>query len=64
MFEIVGQLCCPVCSKPVEMDDKVFLDVINTIIHQKCYYQSLKHQLPIVDEGTFKKMLFKYSFFK
>ncbi|MGX1902686.1 hypothetical protein ACT3HK_15310 [Thermolongibacillus altinsuensis] len=64
MFEIVGQLRCPVCSKPVEMDDKVFLDFINAIIHQKCYYQSPKHQLPIKDEGTFKKMLFKYSFFK
>ncbi len=34
MFEIVGKLRCPVCSKPVQMDEKVFLDIINTVIHQ------------------------------
>jgi hypothetical protein len=64
MFEIVGRLRCPVCSKPVQLDDKVFLDHINTIVHQSCYYKSPKRQLfPTKDEGSFKKMIFKYSFF-
>jgi hypothetical protein len=62
MFEIVGRLRCPVCREPVQMDEKVFLDIINTVIHQKCYYQSSK-RLPIKDEGTFQKMLLKYPFF-
>lgn len=62
MFEIVGRLRCPICSKPVQPDEKVFLDIINTIIHQKCYYQS-PHRLPIKDEGPFQKMLLKYPFF-
>jgi hypothetical protein len=44
------------------MDEKVFLDIINTVMHQKCYYQSSK-RLPIKDEGTFQKMLLKYPFF-
>lgn len=63
MFKIVGRLRCPLCSNPVQPDEKVFLDIINTIIHKKCYYQSSR-RLPIKDEGPFQKMLQKYSFFK
>ncbi|MBY6276135.1 MAG: hypothetical protein CWE10_07930 [Symbiobacterium thermophilum] len=63
MFKIVGRLRCPVCSEPIQIDEKVFLDIINTVIHQKCYYKS-PCRLPIKDEGTFQKMLLKYSFFK
>ena len=63
MFEVVGKLRCPVCSDVIQPDDKVFLDLINTIIHQKCYYKFSAYQLPIVDKGSFKKMIFKYPFF-
>ncbi|MED3732572.1 hypothetical protein [Geobacillus stearothermophilus] len=62
MFKIVGRLRCPICSEPVQLDEKVFLDIINTVIHQKCYYQSSR-RLPIKDEGIFQKMLMKYPFF-
>jgi hypothetical protein len=62
MFEIVGRLRCPVCSEIVQLDENVFLDIINIIIHQKCYYTSSK-QLPIKDRGTFQKLLLKYPFF-
>jgi hypothetical protein len=62
MFKIVGRLRCPVCSEVVKIDDKVFLDIMNTIVHQKCYYQAPKC-LPIKDKGPFKKMLLKYPFF-
>ncbi|NNU91808.1 hypothetical protein ETC01_00475 [Geobacillus sp. NFOSA3] len=62
MFKIVGKLRCPICSEPVQLGEKVFLDIINTIMHQKCYYQS-PHRLPIKDEGPFQKMLMKYPFF-
>jgi hypothetical protein len=62
MFEIVGRLHCPICSEPVQSDEKVFLDIINTVIHQKCYYKS-PYRLPIKDEGPFKKLLLKYPFF-
>ncbi|MGP9074799.1 hypothetical protein ACSYHE_03295 [Geobacillus thermodenitrificans subsp. calidus] len=61
MFKIVGRLRCPVCSEIVTIDDKVFLDIINTVIHQKCYYKALR-RLPIQDEGSFQKMLLKYPF--
>jgi hypothetical protein len=62
MFEIVGKLRCPVCSEPVQMDEKVFLDIINTVIHQKCYYKSPQRLLPIKDKGSFKKMLLNIRF--
>lgn len=63
MFEIVGKLRYPVCSNIVKLEYKVFLDTINTIIHQKCYYTSTKNKFPVVDQGVFKKMLLKYVFF-
>jgi hypothetical protein len=45
MFEIVGRLRCPVCSEPVQAEGKIFLNIVNTVIHQKCYYKSLTPQL-------------------
>jgi hypothetical protein len=63
LFDIVSKLRCPVCTKPIQLEDKVFLDIINTVIHQKCYYQSSYYLMPKKDEGTFKKILFKYPFF-
>jgi hypothetical protein len=63
VFEIIGRLRCPICSEPVQLGEKVFLDIINTVIHQKCYYKSSRCKLPIKDKGTFQKMLLKYSFF-
>jgi hypothetical protein len=64
MFKIVGELRCPICSEAVQPEEKVFLDIINTVIHQKCYYKSPRRKLPIKDEGPFQKMLLKYSFFE
>jgi hypothetical protein len=63
LFDIIGKLRCPVCTKPIQLEDKVFLDIINTVIHQKCYYQSPYYYIPKKDEGTFKKILLKYPFF-
>ncbi len=66
MFGIIGKLKCPVCSKIVHPKDKVFLDIINTVIHQRCYYQyyTTRKFLPFKDQGTFQKMLLKYPFFQ
>ena len=63
MFSIIGRLRCPICSEPVQPDEKVFLDIINTVMHQKCYYKFPHRRLPIRDEGSFQKMLLKYPFF-
>ncbi|MED3748833.1 hypothetical protein [Geobacillus stearothermophilus] len=63
MFPIIGRLRCPICSEPVQRDEKVFLDIINTVMHQKCYYKFPQRRLPIKDEGSFQKMLLKYPFF-
>jgi hypothetical protein len=45
------------------MDEKVFLDIINSVLHQRRYYKSPHRKLPIKDEGTFQKILMKYPFF-
>ncbi|OQM44519.1 hypothetical protein B6A27_16080 [Anoxybacillus sp. UARK-01] len=45
---------CPLCSNPVQPDEKVFLDIINTVIHQKCYYQSSRPRW----KGAFSVILF------
>ncbi|ABC61295.1 hypothetical protein [Geobacillus phage GBSV1] len=63
MFPIIGRLRCPICSEPVRPDEKVFIDIINTIMHQKCYYKFPQRRLPIKDEGSFQKMLLKHPFF-
>jgi hypothetical protein len=64
MFKIVGRLRCPVCRVAVKMDEKVFLDIANSVIHQECYYKSLKHQYPLKDKGSFKRMIIRYPFFQ
>ncbi|UQD52291.1 hypothetical protein C0971_09920 [Bacillus methanolicus] len=64
MFKVLGKLRCGICSEIVEINDKVFLDHMNTIIHQKCHCKHLDPQIPIKDEGTFRKMLLKYPIFK
>lgn len=63
MYEVIGQLRCPVCREFVKMDDKVIMDEVNTIVHVKCYYVST-HPLSIKDQGTFHKMILKYDYFK
>jgi hypothetical protein len=63
MVEIVGKLRCPVCREPVQLNDKVFLDIANGIIHQKCYKSSLL-KTPIKDQGSFKRLIIRYPFFQ
>ncbi len=62
MYEIIGQLRCPKCTNFVEMDEKVILDNMNTILHLKCYFKS-SHPYSVKDQGTFHKMILKYNFF-
>jgi len=38
----------------------VFLDIINTVIHQRCYTMDT---LPIKDSGTYREIITKYDFF-
>lgn len=65
MSTIYGKLRCPLCSMVIKRQDKVVLDMINTVIHYECYhtYTSEKTLLPIKDEGSFRKMVATYEFF-
>jgi len=50
------ELLCGNCKEVVKADDLVYLTVINTVIHQRCYEK-------VKDAGTFKKIADKYPFF-
>ncbi len=53
---------CPVCTNIFNSDDYVFLDFLNTIYHQGCFYDLL-NQPPMNDCGTFLEIVHKYVFF-
>ena len=52
---------CPRCRRFYLNKDQVFLDIVNTIIHVKCYTLDT---LPIKDRGTYKSIMEKYEFDK
>ena len=49
---------CPVCKRYYKNRDKVYVDLINTIIHQDCYLP--ERFLQIKDCGTYKQILKKH----
>ncbi|WP_102029180.1 hypothetical protein [Salirhabdus sp. Marseille-P4669] len=54
-----NRLRCPICKMHYKATDRVVLDILNTVIHQRCYNSS---SLEILDKGTYKYILDKYSF--
>lgn len=49
------RMCCSVCHEVLFEEDMVFLDLLNTVTHQRCY--SLETNLEITDLGTFKMVI-------
>jgi len=58
---IKTMLCCPICYNYVWIDEQVYLDILNTIIHKKC--NSSRWCYPIKDSGTFGAIMVKYPYF-
>ncbi|MDQ0481070.1 hypothetical protein QO000_000023 [Alkalihalobacillus hemicentroti] len=56
------RLRCPICNRLYMNKDWVFLDELNTVIHQSCYKST--GLLNITDNGTYRYMIEKYDFFK
>jgi len=54
-----GRLRCGSCHGLVKYKDFIYLDVLNTVIHQRCYDPKME----IKDKGTFNEIINKYSFF-
>ncbi|HLS36608.1 MAG TPA: hypothetical protein VK061_10235 [Bacillota bacterium] len=52
---------CGVCKEPLQDNDPVFMDEINTVTHQRCY--SLETNLPIKDLGTYNQILTDNHFY-
>lgn len=53
--------CCN-CKETVRLKERVFIDELNTIVHQKCYPSSVF--LSKKDSGTFREIIERYSFFE
>lgn len=51
-------VCCSHCHKEIKPEDKIKLDVINTITHESCdsIFVTTK------DSGSFQEIQSKYSF--
>lgn len=50
---------CPICRNVFQETDVMLLDIINTLIHVRCY--TGPYGL-ITDKGTYKELSEKYSF--
>lgn len=57
---MIDRLRCGVCHGLVKYRDYVFVDVLNTIIHAKCYGPGRRE---IIDKGPFNEIINKYNFF-
>lgn len=56
---MINRVCCGVCHRLVKYKDFVYLDMLNTLIHQRCY----NPRFEVKEKGTFNKIINKYSFF-
>lgn len=61
VIHIFDRLRCPRCNRYYKNKDRVFLDEMKTVIHQRCYTLDT---LPICDRGTYKELIDKYDFFQ
>ncbi|MFC0271141.1 hypothetical protein ACFFIX_06705 [Metabacillus herbersteinensis] len=52
---------CPECGKRFVGSDNIVMSLMNTLNHKEC---SNFHPKVILDEGTYKGITDKYSFFK
>lgn len=56
---VIDRVYCGICHGLVKYKDHVYLDTLNTVIHQRCY----NARFDMKDKGTFKEIVNKYSFF-
>jgi len=54
---------CHICHERIKYKEFVYLDSLNTLIHQNCYH-SETNMLEIKDGGMFKIIKRKYDFLK
>lgn len=55
------RLHCGNCSSVVKIYERVFLDEMNTVFHQRCY--GLRNVFEIIDRGTLREIIERYSFY-
>lgn len=57
---IILKIRCPVCKEFYKNEDRVIMDVLNTLIHTQCYRES---PFSIIDKGKYDDIIKRYPFF-
>lgn len=57
---MINRLYCPKCCQVIKYKERVYLDMLNSVLHQRCY--TYDHE--IKDHGTLKEIVNKYDFFE
>lgn len=55
-----NRLRCPKCKRYFLSKDRVFIDEMNTVLHQRCYTPD---SLTIKQRGTYREIIDKFDFF-
>lgn len=56
---MMERLRCGKCRELVQYADHVYLDRLNTVIHQRCYTINIE----VKDKGTLRYIMNKYKYF-
>lgn len=56
-----NRLKCPICRRFYKNNSPVVLDILNTVLHIKCY---TSYNFIIKDRGTYRSIIEKYDFFE
>lgn len=54
---------CLCCKGEISLNDKVVIDVVNSIYHTNCYGEFSNSLIDWKDFGTFKNIVEKHDFF-
>lgn len=56
---MIDRVRCGACHGLVKYKDYIYLDTLNTVIHQPCY----KPTVDVKDSGQFEEIIHRHSFF-
>ena len=57
---MLNRLKCNACHKLIKYKDFVYLDLLNSVIHQRCYTPIFD----VKDKGIFQEVMKKYPLFE
>jgi len=62
VYQFYQTVKCKSCHELVKYNDYVYMDILNAIIHRKCYFMGAELDSPIKDSGKLKELINTYDF--